>query len=227
MRARCGVQPNHAHFLVFAAVVPLAAFTGFAFRCAFALKDSARLCLGCASSGGCAAVEGPGALLDTRASPPGRDTSGMHDKTISIINKLITVCKDGAQGFELAAVEVKSSALQSLFRGYSLQRSRFSGDLGTAAAALAESAPAETPMKADTSRPPRTQEKLPDDGRTEQAVLSECESKEEAAMAAYATALEEPELPPAIRAMIAAQVADVKAAHKEIHDLSTRFVEAK
>ena len=151
----------------------------------------------------------------------------MHDQTIAIIKKLITVCQDGAAAFELAAVEVKTSVLQALFRGYSLQRSRFAGDLETAAAALGESALADTARTADTSRPPPTEAKRANNGRTEQAVLSDCESNEEATIAAYATALEDPELPPPVRALIAAQAINVKAAHKEIHDLSTRFVEAK
>src|SRR5947209_14001229 len=142
----------------------------------------------------------------------------MHDKTISIIEKLIAVCKKGAEEFELAATEVKSSALQSLLRGYSLQRSRFSGDLETAASALGRRAPAEAAKPRDTIRRSRS------DGRDEQAVLLECDNEEEAAVAAYAAALEDPELPSALRTLITAQANDVKGAHKEIHDARTRFV---
>ena len=46
-------------------------------------------------------------------------------------------------------------------------------------------------------------------------------------MSAYATALAAPELPAALRVLIAAQAAHVKAAHREIHDLCSRFAEAK
>src|SRR5437879_2339409 len=66
----------------------------------------------------------------------------MNEKIISIIDKLIAVCNDGAEGFQLAANEIHASLLQSLFRGYSLQRSRFAGDLQAAASALGKSVPA-------------------------------------------------------------------------------------
>lgn len=67
---------------------------------------------------------------------------------------------------------------------------------------------------------------MPGDGvgaRDEQAVLSECERGEDAALAAYATALAEAELLPAVRTMLAAQAAEAKAAHGEIHTRRTRF----
>lgn len=150
----------------------------------------------------------------------------MNEATLSILEKLITIGKDGEEGFQLAAGEVKSSELQSLFVGYSLQRSRLSRELETAASALGNSAPAEGGSVG--SKAGRTW-MLPGDGvsaRDEQAVLSECERGEDAAMAAYAAALAEPELLPAVRAMLAAQAAEVKAAHHEIHTRRTRFAPA-
>ena len=147
----------------------------------------------------------------------------MNETTLSILEKLIAVCKDGEEGFQLAASEVKSSELQSLFVGYSLQRSRLCRELETAASALGNSVPAEggsIEIKAGRTW------MVPGDGvsaRDEQTVLSECERGEDAAMAAYAAALAEPELLPAVRAMVAAQAAEVKAAHHEIHTRRTRF----
>ena len=145
----------------------------------------------------------------------------MNEKTLAILEKLIAVCQDGTDGFQLASEEVKSSELQSLFLGYSLQRLRLSRDLETAASALGSAVPAGSAggkagrtwmMPVDAVNP-----------RDEQAVLSECGRGEDAAMAAYAMALEEPELPPAVRAMIAAQAAELKAMHSEIHSRRTRF----
>jgi uncharacterized protein (TIGR02284 family) len=150
----------------------------------------------------------------------------MNEKTLAILEKLIAVCKDGEAGFQLASGEVKSSELQSLFVGYSLQRSRLWRDLEAAASTLGRTVPAEDGsaggkacrtwmMPADTAT-----------ARDEQAVLSECERGEDAALAAYTIAQEETELPPAIRAMIAAQALDVKAAHSEVHSRRTRFAPA-
>ena len=149
----------------------------------------------------------------------------MNEKTLAILEKLIAVCKNGEAGFQLASGEVKSSELQSLFVGYSLQRSRLWRDLEAAASTLGRTVPAgDGSAGAAVCR----NWMAPADAATrdDQAVLSECERGEDAAMAAYATALEEPELPPAIRAMIAAQALDVKAAHSEIHSRRTRFAPA-
>ena len=145
---------------------------------------------------------------------------------LSILEKLIAVCKDGEEGFQLAASEVKSSELQSLFEGYSLQRSRLYRELETAVSALGNSVPAECGSVG--SKAGRTW-MMPGDGvttRNEQAVLSECERGEDATLAAYAAALQEAELPPAVRAMLAAQAAEVKAAHNEVHTRRTRFAPA-
>ena len=146
----------------------------------------------------------------------------MNEKTVAILEKLIAVCKDGAEGFQIAANEVHSSALQSLFQGYSLQRLRFSRELGTAESALGKNVAAEAGSVGRTwmtAADPAT-------ARDEQAVLAECERGEDAAVAAYATAAEEPELPPAVRAMIAAQAIEVKVAHTEIHGRRNRFAPA-
>ena len=150
----------------------------------------------------------------------------MNEATLSILEKLIAVCKDGEEGFQLASGAVKSSELQSLFVGYSLQRSRLCRDLETAASALGNSVPAE--CGGVGSKAARTW-MMPGDGvtaRDEQAVLTECERGEDAAMSAYAAALAEPELLPAVRTMLAAQAAEVKAAHHEVHTRRTRFAPA-
>jgi uncharacterized protein (TIGR02284 family) len=141
----------------------------------------------------------------------------MHENVISVLDNLIAICKTGEELFELAATEVHSSPLQSMFRGYSLQRSRFSRDLDAAALALGKAVPA-TDVMADSSAAEKQAT-----GRNEQTVVEDCEREEEAAMAAYTAALEQPELPSAVQTMISAQAADVKAAHKEIREFRTRF----
>lgn len=139
----------------------------------------------------------------------------MNEKTLAILEKLIAVCKDGEAGFQLAADEVKSSGLQSLFLGYSLQRSRLSRVLEEAASALGRNAGVRDGGVSRTWMAP--------EARDEQAVLSECERGEDAAVAAYALALEEPELPPTVRTLIAAQAVEVKNAHDEVRSRRTRF----
>jgi len=146
----------------------------------------------------------------------------MNEKMIAILEKLIAVCKDAGEGYQLAANEVSASSLQALFQGYSFQRLRFATELETAASALEKKA------SAGDSSAGRTW-MAPGDGaaaRDEQAVLAECERGESAAVVAYTLALEEPELPPAIRAMITAQAASVKEAHTEVCNRRNRFAPA-
>ena len=142
----------------------------------------------------------------------------MNEKTLAVLENLIAVCKDGEEGFQLAADEVKSSGLQSLFLGYSLQRSRLSRVLEEAASALGRSAGARDGGVSRTWMAPD-----PAEARDEQAVLSECERGEDAAVAAYTLALEEPELPPTVRTLIAAQAIEVKNAHDEVRSRRMRF----
>lgn len=151
----------------------------------------------------------------------------MHEKTISILEKLIAVCQGGAKGLDLAASKVNSSLIQALFRGYSLQRSRFSGELEAAASALGRKAPAKDVKGGDAGESRWTKEMHAAGEGGEKAILSERESGEEAALAAYATALEEPELPAQFRRLISLQATEVKSALKEIHDLRNRFVSEK
>ncbi len=141
----------------------------------------------------------------------------MNEKPLAALEKLIVICKDGEEGFQLAADEMKTSTLQSLFLGYSLQRSRLGRDLEEAASALgrtaADSGAARTWMLPTEAAAPRD----------EQAVLAECERGEDEAVAAYAAALAEAELPPAVRALLTAQATEVKNAHDEVRGRRTRF----
>jgi uncharacterized protein (TIGR02284 family) len=44
-----------------------------------------------------------------------------NDKTISTLNDLIAICKDGQQGFKTAADHAKGAAVKALFADYSLR----------------------------------------------------------------------------------------------------------
>src|SRR5207245_8567145 len=68
----------------------------------------------------------------------------LQKETISTINSLIETLKDGQEGFRQAAEAVKDSQLKSLFNEYSLQRSRFAGELQNEAIGMGESDPENT-----------------------------------------------------------------------------------
>ena len=68
----------------------------------------------------------------------------LQKETISTINSLIETLKDGQEGFRQAAEAVKDSQLKTLFNEYSLQRSRFAGELQNEAIGMGESDPENT-----------------------------------------------------------------------------------
>jgi uncharacterized protein (TIGR02284 family) len=59
------------------------------------------------------------------------NTGLSNDDVISELNKLIEVCKDGQEGFKIAAEGVERSDLKSFFYEYSQQRAQFAGELQT------------------------------------------------------------------------------------------------
>jgi uncharacterized protein (TIGR02284 family) len=51
------------------------------------------------------------------------------DAVASTLNQLIQTCKDGVNGFKVAAESVDDANLQHLLESYSQQRSEFAADL--------------------------------------------------------------------------------------------------
>src|SRR5947208_9198374 len=76
-------------------------------------------------------------------SASGVRTIGMAQtkEIISTVNDLIETLKDGQEGFRQAAEAVNDSQLKTLFSEYSLQRSRFAGELQNEVINLGESKP--------------------------------------------------------------------------------------
>src|SRR4051794_28341517 len=51
------------------------------------------------------------------------------ERVISTLNELIETCKDGEQGFQIAAENIPDKELEALLRSYSRQRGEFAGAL--------------------------------------------------------------------------------------------------
>jgi uncharacterized protein (TIGR02284 family) len=56
----------------------------------------------------------------------------------SVLNELIETCKDGQQGFQHAAENVKNARLQQLFQRLALQRGQFATQLQNLVRSLGE-----------------------------------------------------------------------------------------
>jgi uncharacterized protein (TIGR02284 family) len=138
----------------------------------------------------------------------------------SILKNLIQTLRDGQEGFAHAAENVKTPQLKELFARFSLQRSKFAGELESELLALGEKDPEKEgssiggaihrtwiDLKAALTK------------GDNHAVLSEAERGEDAAKKAYKDALEETDLPAPVREIISKQAAGIQAAHDEVKAL--------
>jgi uncharacterized protein (TIGR02284 family) len=145
---------------------------------------------------------------------------------ISTINGLIETLKDGQEGFRQASEAVTDSQLKSLFSEYSLQRSKFAGELQNEAISLGEHNPENTSSTAGAMHRAWINLKSAITSGDDHAVLAECERGEDSAVAEYKKAMEEEELSAPIRETISRQYSDVKNAHDRIKALRDATVKS-
>jgi uncharacterized protein (TIGR02284 family) len=138
---------------------------------------------------------------------------------ISTINGLIETLKDGQEGFRQASEAVKDSQLKSLFSEYSLQRSKFAGELQNEAISMGEHNPENTSSTAGAMHRAWINLKSAITSADDHAILAECERGEDSAVAEYKKAMEEEEISAPIRDTISRQYMDVKRAHDRIREL--------
>jgi uncharacterized protein (TIGR02284 family) len=140
-------------------------------------------------------------------------------ETISTINDLIETLKDGQEGFRQAAEAVKNPELKSLFNEFSMQRSRFAGELQSQAIALGESKPEDSSSAAGAMHRAWIDLKSAIAKRDDHAILAECERGEDSAIKEYKEAMEEENLAAPVREIISRQYAEVQSAHDRIKEL--------
>jgi uncharacterized protein (TIGR02284 family) len=139
-------------------------------------------------------------------------------ETISTINDLIETLKDGQEGFRQAAEAVEDRELKSLFNEFSLQRSRFAGELQSQAVSLGESKPEESSSAAGAMHRAWINLKSAIAKHDDHAILAECERGEDSAVKEYKEAMEE-DLAAPVREIIVRQYAEVQSAHDRIKQL--------
>lgn len=143
--------------------------------------------------------------------------------TIDILNDLIEICKDGQDGFRDASENVQSHELKTLFATYSLQRSKFAGDLQQHVTRLGVE-PEKSSSIASAIHRGWIDLKSAITKGGDHAILAECERGEDHAVAAYRDALEN-ELPANILSDISEQAAAVQTAHDDIRDRRNELAE--
>lgn len=143
-----------------------------------------------------------------------------NEEVIVTLNGLIETCKDGQQGFQVAADGVSDPVIGKAFREYSNQRSLFAMELQGMVHDLG-GAPETTGSVAEAFRRGWNNISEAVTGRNEVHVLKECVRGEEAAISNYRHALERI-LPAPIEAVVHAQYDKILAAHDQV--LSFRIV---
>jgi uncharacterized protein (TIGR02284 family) len=138
---------------------------------------------------------------------------------ISTINSLIETLKDGQEGFKQAADAVKDSTLKSLFGGYSLQRSRFAGELQAEARQMGEPEPEDGSSASGAMHRAWINLKSAVTSGDDHAVLAECERGEDSAVKEYQEAMAGDDLSAPVREIVSRQYREVKSAHDRIKQL--------
>src|SRR3954468_19654901 len=142
-----------------------------------------------------------------------------QQETISTINDLIETLKDGQEGFRQAAEAVEDPELKSLFHEYSLQRSRFAGELQSEALRLGETRPEDSSSAAGAMHRTWINLKSAIAKRDNHAILAECERGEDSAVKEYKEAMEDEDLTAPVREIISRQYTEVKTAHDRVKQL--------
>ncbi|HQZ95382.1 MAG TPA: PA2169 family four-helix-bundle protein [Pyrinomonadaceae bacterium] len=142
------------------------------------------------------------------------DTNG---DTISILNGLIQTCRDGQEGFKVAAEGIERSELKTVFYEFSQQRADFVGVLQELVRSLGGDPENSGSVSAALHRGWMDIKSLVT-GKDEEAILNECERGEDYAKDAYAEALKTA-LPANINDVLVQQSQAVFAAHNRIKAL--------
>jgi uncharacterized protein (TIGR02284 family) len=139
------------------------------------------------------------------------------DDVASTLNQLIQTCKDGENGFKVAAESVDDINLQHLLESYSQQRSEFAAELQSEVQGLHQD-PAQAGHVAAALHRGWMNIKSLASGRDEAAIIAECERGEDVAVKAYEQVLASG-LPADLRALVERQFLKVKEAHDQIRSL--------
>lgn len=156
------------------------------------------------------------ANIEASGRAAGRESNSMpalSKETIDILERLIRVCDDGADGFRVAAADVKNHAWREMFARLSVQRKAFARELADLSERLGEpDMPQAGTMAGDLHRA-WLNVRAALTARDEPAVLRECVRGENFAIRSYRDALAQPDLPVELHEMIERQFRDVVESH--------------
>ncbi len=153
--------------------------------------------------------------------------SNSLSETISTLNKLIESCKDGQEGFRLAAEAIMDDEdLKSFLFSCSLQRSKFAGELQNEVIALGEPAPEDHSSVSAALHRGWINLKSVITTRDNHAILAECERGEDSAVAVYRKAVNAGLSDPLLE-IVERQLQEVIATHNSVRGLRDQLASEK
>lgn len=140
-----------------------------------------------------------------------------NDDVVSTLNDLIETCKDGQEGFQTCAEDIRDPSLKSLF----IERSQGCAAAASELQGLVRACggdPETTSSVSATLHRRWVDIKSAITGKDDVAVLNECERGEDVALRSYRDALEK-DLPANIRAVVERQYQGVLRNHDQVKAL--------
>ncbi len=145
--------------------------------------------------------------------------NAQQEETAAIIGELIETCRDGQEGFRLAAEAVTDDVeLKRLLSSFSLQRAKFAGELEGLLTRLGHEIPADHLSAGGTAHRGWMKIKSALSLHDPHAILAECERGEDVAKEAYARAVAQRLSEPA-QEIVRRQRQEVLATHNTIRAL--------
>lgn len=147
------------------------------------------------------------------------------DKSINVLNRLITINNDRIQGYETAIDETKDQDLKSQFAQFIQTSRNCKQELIDAVVRLGGKPDDGTRMDGEIYRA-WMDFKAMATGKDRKAILKSCEYGEDVAVNTYEKALKDEDLSPAFRSMVSEQHSKIKADHDEVKSMRDALVHA-
>jgi uncharacterized protein (TIGR02284 family) len=145
----------------------------------------------------------------------------MTDRIVKLLNNLTETCKNGEKGFLAAAEDTKDPELRGLFQNRANDCAAGAAELQSVVSRMGGK-PETGGSVAGAVHRGWVHLKTAVAGRTDMAILEECERGEDVAKHDYTDAMREP-LPEDIRAMVQRQYEGVLRNHDQIRALRDRY----
>jgi uncharacterized protein (TIGR02284 family) len=149
---------------------------------------------------------------------PGRTKNMAHEQTLKILEELVETCRDGQNGYRDAADHVTDSNLRHFFNEQSLARAGFAGEIEQEIITLGKNDPNRSGSASAAIHRAWIDLKSALGGG-DHAILKSVESGEDSAKSSYQKALQNPDLPKHLAALVRRQLASIDAAHDHVRSL--------